>query len=815
MTREEYIARGNPHAGKVIACVVLLCITVDAAASGFRPLGIGDSITVFRGGEADTLDSGASSVLANDFDIERDPLTAVLEREPERGTLQLNPDGTFLYQHDSSNKDDDEFQYRAFDGTRYSRRVTVSIEIEDVPNSPPQVIGQVGDQEASEEAYFELALGDNFTDPDPDDFLTFSADGLPKSGSLSIDPVSGVLSGIPVRGDARSRPYDVTITARDNVGARARLSFDLTIREDRRADGALDVRVVTNPVGVGETSRWELVVTNNGPSALEFGELVADWTTAGPALSLTAPGDCSLSGNGTSSPALSCNVATLEVGATITYPIEGVQDAAGDNSLVGVLNSDDRQPGNNSDLASAQVVAEFSEGPTQVINFVGAGVDAGDLNADGEIDIAATGSETTVYFNNGNRALTTPGISLGSATGASAITLLDWNGDGHLDIAAGGLADSSTEIFVNDGLGEFASAQRLSAGVGSVRAIADADLDLNGQSELVIAGSAGVAIAQNGVAVAPLSGAGVIDLAIADIDRDGDQDLVTVRARDRAVVLHYNDGSGTAFNETVLQGGSVAAIGIADINNDGSPDLLLGLDGGDLQAPQHQVFYQQGNGQFSAGQSFGASPVRGLLSGDINDDGWTDIAAINEAGVHQVYLGSAGGSLSLAPEQLVSEGMRKGVLVDFNNDDSLDLVLVGPQAGALEIHANNGIGRLGLGDRVAPNLQLVGESTITLAAGQPFEDPGATAIDDVDGDISGLIEVSGTINTTAVGTQTLTYSVTDRAGNSSSVVRTIQIGANQGTGGSGGGALSPLLLLLGALVAVRRRLFPGRGQRIA
>jgi hypothetical protein len=791
-------------APKLLTCIVMLCITVDAAASGFRPLARADSITVFRGGEASVLDSGADSVLDNDFDIERDPLTAVLYSEPKRGSLELNPDGTFVYRHDGSDKDEDEFRYRAFDGTRYSRRVTVSIRIEDVPNTPPRVVGEVDDQEAAEDAYFELALADNFTDPDPDDFLTFSASGLPNSGSLTIDPVSGVLSGTPVRGDARSKPYDVTIRARDKFSASASLSFEMRIIEDQRADISLDVRVVTNPVGVGETSRWELVVVNNGPSALEMGVLNANWATAGPALSLSAPGGCTLSENNTRTPGLSCNVSALAAGATATYPVEGVQADAGDNTLIGVVIADDPRLGNNSDLASAQVVAAFSEGPTQVIDFAGTGIDAGDLNADGEIDIVATGGDTAVFFNNGNRALVTPGASLG-AGGASAVTLLDWNGDGHLDIAASGLGDGNTEVFVNDGAGAFTSAERLQGNVGSVRAIADVDLDSNGQSELVIAGSSGIVIARNGAATLLLSNTGGIDVATADIDLDGAQDIVAVRATDRTVDLYFNDGSGGAFNQAELQSGSVGTVSIADLNADGAPDLLFGRDGDDLQAPQHQVYYQQGNGQFTAGQSFGASPVTGLLAGDINDDGWNDVATINQAGVHQVYLGSSTGDLVLAPEQLVSAGMTRGVLVDFNGDESLDLLLAGVDAGALEIHANNGIGRLGRGDRTAPDLQLLGEATITLAAGQTYVEPGATAIDDIDGDVTDFIEISGTVNTTAVGTQTLTYRVSDRAGNTSTAVRTIKVGVNEGTGGSGGGAISPLLLLLFGLLALLRQ----------
>jgi hypothetical protein len=206
--------------------------------------------------------------------------------------------------------------------------------------------------------------------------------------------------------------------------------------------------------------------------------------------------------------------------------------------------------------------------------------------------------------------------------------------------------------------------------------------------------------------------------------------------------------------------------------------------------------YQQGNGEFTGGQSFGASPVNALVPGDIDADGWPDIVAINEAGVHQLYLGSAAGSFSLASEQIVSTGMQRGVLTDFNSDESLDLILVGSSAGVLEIHANNGIGRLGLGDRVNPDIELLGEASVNIPAGQEYPDPGATAFDDIDGDITDKIVVSGSINSTVVGTQSITYSVTDRAGNLASATRTVVVGVNEGTGGGGGGRLAPVFVML-------------------
>ncbi len=97
-----------------------------------------------------------------------------------------------------------------------------------------------------------------------------------------------------------------------------------------------------------------------------------------------------------------------------------------------------------------------------MIDTPGTDISAGDLNGDGEIDVVSTGSETTIYFNSGNRALSVPGTSLGGSSGASSVALLDWNGDTNLDVAIGGLANRTAEIFVNDGSGGFSSAQSAS-----------------------------------------------------------------------------------------------------------------------------------------------------------------------------------------------------------------------------------------------------------------------------------------------------------------------------------------------------------------
>ncbi|MBL1434553.1 DUF5011 domain-containing protein [Candidatus Wolfebacteria bacterium] len=78
-------------------------------------------------------------------------------------------------------------------------------------------------------------------------------------------------------------------------------------------------------------------------------------------------------------------------------------------------------------------------------------------------------------------------------------------------------------------------------------------------------------------------------------------------------------------------------------------------------------------------------------------------------------------------------------------------------------------------DTVAPEISLVGSAAIALSVGDAFIDEGATAIDDVDGDITADIVVGGAVDTGAAGLYTLTYTVLDTAGNESSVSRIVTV----------------------------------------
>ncbi len=82
-------------------------------------------------------------------------------------------------------------------------------------------------------------------------------------------------------------------------------------------------------------------------------------------------------------------------------------------------------------------------------------------------------------------------------------------------------------------------------------------------------------------------------------------------------------------------------------------------------------------------------------------------------------------------------------------------------------------------DQDAPLITLLGDATINVTLGDAFTDPGATALDEVDGDLTSNIVVGGdTVDTNTEGTYVITYNVSDAQGNAADQVeRTVNVTA--------------------------------------
>ncbi|MFH1170466.1 MAG: immunoglobulin-like domain-containing protein [Candidatus Vogelbacteria bacterium] len=79
-------------------------------------------------------------------------------------------------------------------------------------------------------------------------------------------------------------------------------------------------------------------------------------------------------------------------------------------------------------------------------------------------------------------------------------------------------------------------------------------------------------------------------------------------------------------------------------------------------------------------------------------------------------------------------------------------------------------------DTTAPVITLLGVTPVNLTVDDAYTDAGATALDNVDGDITANLVVVNPVNTAIVGAYIVTYNVSDAAGNPAvEVIRTVNV----------------------------------------
>jgi hypothetical protein len=327
---------------------------------------------------------------------------------------------------------------------------------------------------------------------------------------------------------------------------------------------------------------------------------------------------------------------------------------------------------------------EAPQGPT-----VNGRIDAlvvGSVYGDGHADLVAAvttdpvgGSFALVVLRgNGNGTfMAAPPISLPADSGQPvALAAADFTGSGHLDLAIALNANTNNDqgttavqVFAGNGDGTFTPLDAYPFPPDqALDALAAGDFNGDGLTDLAVVNTAGSS-SQYGLTLLQGKGDGSFQngafvpagkdpgaAVSADFNGDGRPDLAIADPLGHAINVFLGDGMGSftpvvpypfpasVANDVV----EVTALVAGDFNGDGHPDLAATIKDDTTHAAYLAVLLGQGDGSFklSKWEALAGDNPGAVAAGDFNDDGFTDLAVLDEASRSiEVLLGSLDGSL--------------------------------------------------------------------------------------------------------------------------------------------------------------------------
>ena len=290
------------------------------------------------------------------------------------------------------------------------------------------------------------------------------------------------------------------------------------------------------------------------------------------------------------------------------------------------------------------------------------GILSADVNNDGNLDLvvpAGNGQGVAVLLGNGDGTFQSPLVSQPNEQLYGGFALADFNGDGALDLLF--VNDNSVCILPGKGDGTFqpeicnALPQiSLNPAVG--------DFNGDGRLDVAVTNSVGnsdtiVILLGNGDGTFKQAetyqiGANLQALTTADLNGDGQLDLVAADGTDSRVLTLFGKGDGT-FREgaTYVTALGPLVVTTADMNGDGNLDLVVGDYG--YYFASVSVLLGNGDGTFQPYSDYDAGTFGYSAIADFNDDGRLDLAVTNgTVGTVSILTQDNGSTASLSAKTL-------------------------------------------------------------------------------------------------------------------------------------------------------------------
>ena len=166
-------------------------ITVSLTISNIRPSATANSYDVLH--DQLLVVPVATGLVANDFDVDDDTLTAAVVTGPGHGSLVLQPNGSFSFTPTAGYVGSDTFVYRVFDGAAFSDSVSVTI---DVTNQRPWTVDRSFAVRHDHSLIVDAPGLFGFSGDGDSDVLSIVAGAAPTHGTVTLN-ADGSLTYIP------------------------------------------------------------------------------------------------------------------------------------------------------------------------------------------------------------------------------------------------------------------------------------------------------------------------------------------------------------------------------------------------------------------------------------------------------------------------------------------------------------------------------------------------------------------------------------------------------------------------------------------